>query len=178
VWWAAVTMTTVGYGDATPKTTTGRSLALVWMFVGVVAVAIFTASVTSTLTVNSMQSTVRQEADLFRLRLGAINGGTGSEFLTHRHVSFTPFETYGEALGALAEHRLDAVVANAPSLRYLTSRQWLGVLHVSPIMLQPLMYAIGLPSGSALREPLNRALLRIIEQDRWRDVEQHYLGRS
>ena len=38
-WWAAVTMTTVGYGDKAPVTLGGRLLALVWMFAGLIMVA-------------------------------------------------------------------------------------------------------------------------------------------
>jgi ABC-type amino acid transport substrate-binding protein len=176
VWWAAVTMTTVGYGDATPKTAPGRSLALVWMFVGVAAVAIFTATVTSILTVGSLRSAAQHPADLAHLRLGAVNGAAGAEFLTRRHLGFAPFETYEEALGGLADRRVDAVVGNTPSLRYLVSRQWQGVLRVSPIVLERVSYAFGLPSVFPLREAIDRTLLRIVEQTRWRDVEQQYLG--
>jgi polar amino acid transport system substrate-binding protein len=176
VWWAAVTMTTVGYGDATPKTPTGRSLALVWMFVGLIAVATFTATVTSMLTIGSLQSTVQRPADLFSLRLGAVAGSAGATFLTHRSVSFTAFQGYEDALGGLANRKVDAVISNAPALRYLVSRHWQGVLQVSPIVLAPLSYAIGLPTGSPLRESIDRALLSIVEQDRWRDVEHRYLG--
>ena len=178
VWWAAVTMTTVGYGDATPKTATGRALALVWMFVGVVAVAILTATVTSILTVGSLQSTVLRAADIEHLRLGAVHGGAGDLFLTERHLSFTPFETYEDALGALAERKLDAVVANRTGLRYLVRRDWQGVLRVSPLVLEPVMYAFGLQSGSPWREPIDRTLLGIIEQRRWESIEHLYLGNS
>ena len=36
VYWGVVTMTTVGYGDKTPKTTGGRMIAILWMLVSVV----------------------------------------------------------------------------------------------------------------------------------------------
>jgi voltage-gated potassium channel len=47
LWWAAQTVTTVGYGDVTPKNTSGRIIAVVVMFWGVAFLAILTASIAS-----------------------------------------------------------------------------------------------------------------------------------
>ncbi|MHC8496325.1 MAG: potassium channel family protein [Actinomycetes bacterium] len=44
VWWGFVTVTTVGYGDFTPVTTTGRTIAVVIMFTGAAAVGALTAT--------------------------------------------------------------------------------------------------------------------------------------
>ena len=45
LWWAFVTVFTVGYGDYTPVTPAGRVIGVILMFVGVGVIAIFTASV-------------------------------------------------------------------------------------------------------------------------------------
>ncbi len=44
VWWAFTTVTTVGYGDVTPKTDGGRAIAIVIMLVGIGFVAVLTAA--------------------------------------------------------------------------------------------------------------------------------------
>ena len=46
-WWAIVTMTTVGYGDFTPKTLEGRMFAVFVMFAGISLTAMFTAIISS-----------------------------------------------------------------------------------------------------------------------------------
>jgi voltage-gated potassium channel len=44
VWWAIVTVTTVGYGDTYPATDAGRAIAIVVMMVGIGFIAIITAA--------------------------------------------------------------------------------------------------------------------------------------
>ena len=48
IWWALQTVTTVGYGDVTPKNLSGRIAAGIVMLEGIALLAIVTAAITST----------------------------------------------------------------------------------------------------------------------------------
>jgi voltage-gated potassium channel Kch len=48
MWWALQTVTTVGYGDVTPKNPSGRLVAILVMLWGIAFLAVTTAAVTST----------------------------------------------------------------------------------------------------------------------------------
>ena len=54
IWWAMVTMTTVGYGDKAPKTIGGRIVGLIWMVFSIVFIASFTANITTSMTINEL----------------------------------------------------------------------------------------------------------------------------
>ena len=83
VYWAVVTMTTVGYGDKTPKTTGGRMIAILWMLVSVALISILSTSIISKLTADRVASGLRfTEADLGAKRLAAVANSSGAEYLS------------------------------------------------------------------------------------------------
>jgi voltage-gated potassium channel len=47
IWWAVVTVATVGYGDLVPKTFAGRIVGSVTIFSGIVLISLFTATISS-----------------------------------------------------------------------------------------------------------------------------------
>ena len=73
LWWAVVTITTVGYGDVSPVTSEGRLAAGVLMVLGIVLFSTLTAALTSALTSSSeaKQSANERLEALERLREAA-----------------------------------------------------------------------------------------------------------
>ncbi|QDV88179.1 transporter substrate-binding domain-containing protein [Planctomycetes bacterium TBK1r] len=178
LWWAAVTLTTVGYGDKVPKTLPGRLIGLIWMFSGLFIIASFTAAVTSALTVNQLRSRVAGPADLPRVKVATVAGSTSADYLRSRHIRFRSFETVELALQCLAEERCDAVVYDAPILRHLVFQAEAGDLFVLPVTFERQSYAFALPSNSPLREPINQSLLHRTSSPAWEDTLQSYLGNA
>ena len=62
MWWALQTVTTVGYGDVTPKQPIGRAIGAVVMFEGIAFLAIITAVITSSFIARAEHEQKRLEA--------------------------------------------------------------------------------------------------------------------
>ncbi|EDO46632.1 predicted protein [Nematostella vectensis] len=58
IWWAFVTMTTVGYGDKAPSTVIGRMFGIVWMIIGTVIMSLFSGQMTADLASNVLSRDV------------------------------------------------------------------------------------------------------------------------
>jgi len=177
IWWSAVTLTTVGYGDKTPVTTRGRVLALFWMLVGIAAVSFLTAHITSNLTLVQLTSPIKGPEDLIHVRVGSVTDTTSSNYLKENHMLFYPYQTASEGLRDVAKGKIDALVYDKPILQYLIRKDFLTDLEVLPITFFPQDYGIALPARSPLREPINRSLLQIKESPAWQGTLAGYLGR-
>jgi voltage-gated potassium channel Kch len=64
MWWALQTVTTVGYGDVTPKNPSGRIVAVFVMLEGIAFLTIIIAAITSTFIARAeLEREVAQDAD-------------------------------------------------------------------------------------------------------------------
>jgi ABC-type amino acid transport substrate-binding protein len=91
VYWAVVTMTTVGYGDKTPKTTGGRMIAIAWMLASVALISILSTTIVSKMTADRVAGGYRfSDADLAGKRIAAVAHSSGAEYLDERRLSYPP----------------------------------------------------------------------------------------
>ncbi len=175
LWWAMVTMTTVGYGDKTPRTVGGRIVALVWMFTGIGLVAVFTAVVTASLTVGELRGKVQGLQDLHGVRVGSVVLTESLDFLGRRGIAARSFKNQQDGLLAVVDGEVDAFVFNELVLKNLTRTAFPGRIKVLPEIFDQYYVSLAMPSGSALREPLNRAMLKIIATEDWARVKARYV---
>lgn len=175
-WWAAVTMTTVGYGDKSPRTFGGRIVGLIWMFAAIIIISSFTAAIATSLTVDRLASDINGVQDLASARVATIADSAAAQTLSERGIAFSTREELEPALEALADNRLDAVVYDAPLLQYYIHDGYGDRLQVLDIVFDRQDYAFALPQGSELREPINRAILDYLAEDEWQDTLTRYLG--
>ncbi len=175
-WLSAVTMTTVGYGDKAPVSTGGRIVSFIWMFLALIIISGFTAAIASSLTVNQLGSTVQSADDLPRHRVGALAGSSTIDYLQQENIRHKTYATLTEAVNALAEDDLDAVVYDEALLRHYINTREETDLRILPDRLSLQYYGFALAEGSPLRESLNLALLDLTQNDAWEDLEKKYLG--
>ncbi len=176
-WWAAVTMTTVGYGDKVPKTAGGRIIGLIWMFAGLIIISSFTAAIASALTVTQLESQIQGLSDLYNACVGTVAASSSIDYLNGKNIRHITYPSVTDAIEALSSNKIDAVVYDSPILKYkIIKLDKTGTLKVLPVTLDPLYYGFALPQNSKVREKLNRVLLNEIVSQRWKKILKNYLG--
>jgi ABC-type amino acid transport substrate-binding protein len=177
IWWSAVAMTQAGAAQGAPSSLPGRLLAIVWMIVSIITLAVFTGGVTSAITTHQLQGLVRNVEDLRSLRVGVVDGSSSVDFLSQQRIAYHGFVDPSSGLNAVRAGRIDAFVYDRPLLGWIV-RENFPTLQVLGLTFDRQNYAIALPPNSTLRVPLDVALLEAVTSEWWRQVLYRYLGQA
>ena len=173
VWWSAVTLTTVGYGDKAPKTRMGKIAALILMFGGLLFISGLTASIASSLTVNQLNSSP-EGFNAFKERpVGTINNSSTSEFLKDRFFKrVTPYDGVVAGLAGLKAGNIEAFMYDEPILKYrIQEDSTLSELQVLPVKFDVQFYAFALAKdNNQLERAISQHILEIMETPKWQVV--------
>ena len=116
LWWSITTLSTVGYGDKVPVSALGRFFAGTWMVFSLILVAIFTATVTSSITTHDISIQVNGPHDLPRARVGVVENGLAASYVEDHFLPHVSYPHLSPAIDDLRRGDLDAVLADKHSL--------------------------------------------------------------
>lgn len=141
----------------------GRALTLLWLCLAVMFGIMLEGIVTAHLTVEQLNSQVHSLSDLYDKRVYTVEASTSYDYLVN--LGFAPITTASidEAFNQIMRGQADAIVYDAPVLDYLATTRGNGRVQTvgDPFRLE--YYGIALPQDSPLTEPVDRALLAIME---------------
>lgn len=176
-YWSVVTMSTVGYGDKVARGNLGRLLALVWIAAGTLVFATFTAAMASALAVEEIRADILGPTDLPGHRVATVSESAGQAYLASLGVSPVLVDDIEAAYRLLDDKAVDAVLFDAPVLRFHATREGEGEVDTVGPDFEDVQYGIVVAQGAGeLREQINLALLEIIESGAYEQLHDKWFG--
>ncbi|MGB3459610.1 MAG: transporter substrate-binding domain-containing protein [Halobacteriota archaeon] len=168
IWWAIVTMSTVGYGDVYPKKHWGKAFAAFVIISGIAIFGFAIATLSSAMVVSQLPTSTIQGPDDLYGRPVAVIAGTESVSLAEEQGMYpVPVETLDEAIALLKEGKVDGVVHDTPLLKYYLKNNPDPKLALAPQTFDSFLYGITYPKDSPWCEILDPKLIKTIYEDEY-----------
>ncbi|WP_286197153.1 transporter substrate-binding domain-containing protein [Tropicibacter sp. R15_0] len=175
-WWALNLVVNGGFEERMPRSVFGRIFGTFLVVSSLFVVSIFVAHITAATTIQAISGTIHNVSDLDGKRVGTTRDSTASRFLLNRDVIHVGYLSLEDLLKAFEEGQLDAVVFDGPILKHYVKTE--GAKHGEMLdrQFRPEDYGIALPAESALREPINVALLQLMENGEYEEIARRWFG--
>ncbi len=145
-------------------------------FAGIVFVAFYSANLSATLTVAKLDAKISGPADLYDKSIATVGDTTSAAFLRGMGIDATETETIEESYQLLREEGYDAVVFDAPVLRYYVAHRGEGVAVMAGPVLQEEDQGFVFNVNSPLRKPTNQTLFRKREDGTYNLIKEKWFG--
>jgi len=174
-WWSAVTMTTVGYGDKSPRTFGGRVVGFIWMFVAIIMISTLTAGIASSLTVQNIQDEIGTVQDLERFEIYTVKSSSAQELLDQYNIDSYKVPNANEGLEALLENDKNVLVYDKPILSYyIEEKELQEELTVLENSLKKDYYSYSFPKHSKLVNQIDPILIGTLKTMEWNSLISEY----
>ena len=161
MWWTAGAL--LAQADEMPRHWLARLMAFVWMFVGVVFVAYYTAQLTADLTVQEFKGAISGPDDIPGKKVATTRGSTAAAYVRKLNGRVTEVEDISDAYDALLKGEVDAVVFDAPVLLSYAAGEGKGRVRAVGQIFRKEDYGIAFKPLNPLRRKVDATLLAIRE---------------
>jgi ABC-type amino acid transport substrate-binding protein len=152
-------------------------IACVWLM-GIVLITQLTATVTSSQTVQRLRSTITGPGDLPGKTVATVPGTVAADYLTGVHIPIVEVDNAAAAIDLLMKAKVQAVVFDSPTLRYLAATSNEGSLQVVGPVFRPEKYGIVVSLGSSLRKRINEALLAVYQDGTYEQIHDKWFKKQ
>ncbi len=174
IYWGLSSLTS--QAQTMPRQWVARALSIFWMFTGVVFVALYTAQLTTTLTVEQIRGAIEGPGDLPGKQVATLANSTAVDYLQAQNAQVQEFATPDQVLKALLDKKVDAVVAPAPLLQYYAAHEGKGLVKTVGPEFNSAPVAIMVQLDSPLRRKINFALIKLRENGTYQQIYDKWFG--
>ncbi len=174
IWWAVVTITTIGYGDKVARTHLGRAISTFWIIFGLLLTSIVTAAFASTVTLNSVKFNIQRVNDLRGIKTGVTSGTQSERTLKKSRVAYTTYDSMESGLTALNNGDVDAYFGSLAALDYEVKKSDYDDVILSFLGDNHRRYAFAVKEKNSFLEEVNVAIIEVLDGESWQDIEMKY----
>ncbi len=161
VWWAIVTLSSVGYGDKVPRTKFGRFTGVLFILLGSCLMAGFISTFTARLTLNHIGSGITTLTDLSGRAVSTLDNPEVLALLKKRKIDVFPEENVEAAARLMLNGTVEAVVMQEEELQRFMTRRGGGRFKLVGNLFDKTSIAVCFPRQSPYLSAVNRAILEI-----------------
>ncbi|WP_411507283.1 transporter substrate-binding domain-containing protein [Brucella anthropi] len=154
----------------------GRIWQTFWMVFGIAIIAYLTSSITSVMTAAHISNNISNLSDLQGKSVGVRAGSVAEQFLKSRSIATVPFDHMPEAVGALVNDEIAAIVGDGPVLEYYAHQHADQPVDLVGNIFSPDKYGFAFPRQSELVKPASVAILSAHEDEEIARLKARYFG--